>query len=106
MPSISHISTSDTDRNSRSKSGDEMISLKEYVDRMKEGQSDIYYMQGESVPQVSSPPFLENLRKRGLEVLYMADPVHEYALQQLKEFVGNKLKAMTHSICKGVARVS
>ena len=73
---------------------------------MKEGQNDIYYMQGESVPQVSSPPFLENLRKRGLEVLYMVDPVHEYAMQQLKELVSNKLKSMTHSICKGVARVS
>merc|ERR1719337_636879 len=45
-----------------SKSGDEMISLKEYVDRMKEGQSDIYYMTGESVAQVSSSPFIETVR--------------------------------------------
>merc|ERR1712138_81854 len=69
-----------------SKSGDETISLKEYVDRMKEGQNDIYYITGESVAQVSSSPFLENLRKKGLEVLYMVDPVDEYAVQQLKEF--------------------
>merc|ERR1711959_580275 len=48
-----------------SKSGDESISLKEYVDRMKEGQNDIYYITGESVAQVSSSPFLENLRKKG-----------------------------------------
>merc|ERR1719146_19688 len=61
-----------------SKSGDEMISLKEYVDRMKEGQNDIYYITGESVAQVSSSPFLENLRKKGLEVLYMVDPIDEY----------------------------
>merc|ERR1712167_258678 len=54
-----------------SKSGDEMISLKEYVDRMKEGQNDIYYITGESVARVSSSPFLESLRKKGLEVLYM-----------------------------------
>merc|ERR1711910_152039 len=78
-----------------SKSGDEMISLKEYVDRMKEGQNDIYYITGESIAAVSSSPFLENLRKKGLEVLYMVDPVDEYAVQQLKEFDGKKLKSTT-----------
>merc|ERR1712185_534660 len=78
-----------------SKSGDEQISLKEYVDRMKEGQNDIYYITGESVTCVSSSPFLESLRKKGLEVLYMVDPVDEYAVQQLKEFDGKKLKSVT-----------
>merc|ERR1712078_518369 len=78
-----------------SKSGDEQISLKEYVDRMKEGQNDIYYITGESIAQVSSSPFLECLRKKGLEVLYMVDPVDEYAVQQLKEFDGKKLKSTT-----------
>merc|ERR1712201_23905 len=78
-----------------SKSGDEQISLKEYVDRMKEGQNDIYYFTGESIAQVSSSPFLEQLRKKGLEVLYMTDPVDEYAVQQLKEFDGKKLKSTT-----------
>merc|ERR1739840_93336 len=78
-----------------SKSGDEQISLKEYVDRMKEGQNDIYYITGESIAAVSSSPFLETLRKKGLEVLYMVDPVDEYATQQLKEFDGKKLKSTT-----------
>merc|ERR1739844_135227 len=58
-----------------SKSGDEQISLKEYVDRMKEGQNDIFYITGESITAVSSSPFLESLRKKGLEVMYMVDPV-------------------------------
>jgi molecular chaperone HtpG len=78
-----------------SKSGDEQISLKEYVDRMKEGQNDIYYITGESIAQVSSSPFLETMRKKGLEVFYMVDPVDEYAVQQLKEFDGKKLKSTT-----------
>ena len=72
-----------------------MISLKEYVDRMKEGQSDIYYMTGESVAQVSSSPFIETLRKKGFEVLYMVDPIDEYCVQQLKEFDGKKLKSVS-----------
>merc|ERR1712187_780572 len=78
-----------------SKSGDEQISLKEHVDRMKEAQNDIYYITGESIQAVSSSPFLESLRKKGLEVLYMVDPVDEYAVQQLKEFDGKKLKSTT-----------
>ena len=77
-----------------SKSGDEQISLKEYVDRMKEGQSDIYYITGESIAAVSSSPFIEALRKKGLEVLYMVDPVDEYAVQQLKEFDGKKFTSV------------
>merc|ERR1712063_219376 len=78
-----------------SKSGDEQISFKEYVDRMKEGQNDIYYITGESIAAVSSSPFLESLRKKGIEVMYMVDPIDEYCVQQLKEFDGKKLKSTT-----------
>merc|ERR1712196_378402 len=78
-----------------SKSGDEAISLKEYCDRMKEGQNDIYYITGESIQGVSSSPFIETLRKKGLEVLYMVDPIDEYCVQQLKEYDGKKLKSVT-----------
>merc|ERR1712005_88663 len=78
-----------------SKSGDDLVSLKEYIDRMKEGQSDIYYITGESIASVQSSPFIETLRKKGLEVIYMVDPVDEYAVQQLKEYDGKKLKAVT-----------
>merc|ERR1712178_233401 len=70
-----------------SKSGDESIS-------MKEGQNDIYYITGESIQGVSSSPFIETLRKKGLEVLYMVDPIDEYCVQQLKEYDGKKLKSV------------
>lgn len=78
-----------------SKSGDESVSLQEYVDRMKSGQKDIFYITGESVAAVSSSPFIETLRKKGYEVLYLVDPIDEYAVQQLREFQGKKLKSVT-----------
>jgi molecular chaperone HtpG len=72
-----------------------MISFREYVDRMKENQKFIYYITGESLLAVSSSPFIEGLKQKGYEVLYMVDPIDEYAVQQLHEFDGKKLKSCT-----------
>jgi len=78
-----------------SKSGEDMISFKDYIQRMKEEQKSVFYITGESKASVAASPFMEGLKKRGLEVLYLVDPIDEYMVQQLKEYDGKKLVSIT-----------
>uniref|UniRef100_A0A2K5RTJ4 Heat shock protein 90 alpha family class B member 1 n=1 Tax=Cebus imitator TaxID=2715852 RepID=A0A2K5RTJ4_CEBIM len=77
-----------------SQSGDEMTSLSEYVSRM-ETQKSIYYITGESKEQVADSAFVEQVRKKGFEVVYMTEPIDKYCVQQLKEFDGKSLVSVT-----------
>merc|ERR1719189_736691 len=62
---------------------------------MKENQKDIYYITGENKEVVSQSAFVERLKKRGLEVIYMTEPIDEYVVQQMKEFDGKNLVSVT-----------
>lgn len=78
-----------------SASGDEYCSLGDYVGRMKPEQKHIYFISGESRDQVSNSAFVERVKKRGFEVIYMTEPIDEYVIQQLKEYQGKQLVSVT-----------
>lgn len=86
---------SDLLRYHTSSSGDEACSLKEYVARMRDNQKHIYYITGESKEQVANSSFVELVKKRGFEVIYMTEPIDEYVVQQMKEYDGKQLVSVT-----------
>lgn len=78
-----------------SKSDNILVSFDDYVGRMKEGQKGIYYITGESKKAIINSPFLEKLRKKDIEVIYMIDPLDEYIVQQMKDYSNHKLICIT-----------
>merc|ERR1711959_606400 len=78
-----------------SKSGDKLISLEEYVENMKDWQKEIYYISGSSLDEVQKSAFLEKCKAKDVEVLFLTDPIDEYCVQNLTEFDGKKLQAVT-----------
>merc|ERR1711871_198194 len=75
--------------------GEKWHSLEEYVARMKENQANIYYISGSSMEAVKDSPFMEKMRSKNLEVIFLVDLIDEYAIQNLTEFDGKKLQSIT-----------
>ena len=82
------------------KSNNKLISLKKYIENMKEDQPGIYYITGESVDIVKNSPFLEKLKQKDYEVLYLTDPIDEYVIQQLKKYNDKDLMSATKTNLK------
>lgn len=80
----------------RSTGGDDWTALADYVDRMKDKQSAIYYITGADAAAVAKSPQLEGFRSRGIEVLLLSDPVDEFWIQMAPDFDGKPFKSITH----------
>jgi len=93
--SVNRKKLSDFLRYHTSSTGEEVCSLKDYAGRMKENQKSIYYITGESKEAVANSAFVERVKKRGFEVIYMTEPIDEYVVQQLKEYDGKTLVSVT-----------
>jgi molecular chaperone HtpG len=82
-------------RYSSTKAMEEPTSLKDYVTRMKEGQTAIYYITGDDKKKLEMSPFIEEAKRRDLEVLFMVDPIDEYVMQQVKDYEDKKFVCLT-----------
>ena len=74
---------------------DGFVTLKEYVERMPEGQKHIYFATGKDIDTIQRMPQLEVFRDKNIEILYFVDKVDEFITQNLDEYDGKKLKSIT-----------
>ena len=79
----------------KSEDDDNTVSLDEYCSRMKEGQTKIYYIAGGDLASVMSSPFVEKLVKRDIEVLYLTEPIDEYAIGALRTYRDHSMASVT-----------
>ncbi len=75
--------------------GEKFTTLEQYVERMKDGQEDIYYISGENVQSIKNSPQIEGLKAKGLEVLFFTDTVDDFWLQNVHDYKGKKFKSIT-----------
>ncbi|MFL2815074.1 MAG: molecular chaperone HtpG [Candidatus Puniceispirillales bacterium] len=82
----------------KSSNSENYTSLNEYIARMKDEQTEIYYISGESIDQILTSPQIEGYKSRGLEVIYMVDPIDEFWLPSMSEYEGKSFKSITKGI--------
>ncbi len=75
--------------------GNDLVSLEDYVSRMKEGQEDIYFISGENLETLRNSPHTEGFRERGLEVIFMTDAIDDFWLQAVEDYQGRKFRSIT-----------
>ena len=78
-----------------SSSEKQLVTLSEYVSRMKPEQKNIYFASGESVEKIDKLPQTELLKDKGYEILYLTDDIDEFALQMLREFDEKEFKSVS-----------
>jgi len=78
-----------------SSAGEDLVSLDEYVERLKEGQDQIYYLSAPSVEAARNSPQLEAFRAKGVEVLFMTDTIDEFWLPMQGDYKQKKFKSIT-----------
>lgn len=76
---------------------EKMISLKQYVDNMKEGQEFIYYASNESKDAVQAMPQLDAIKKKGFDVLILTEQIDEFAIEMLQDYNGKKFKSISQA---------
>ena len=76
---------------------DKLTSLDEYISRVNEGQTNIYYITGDDVPTLRNNPQLEAFKEKGLEVLLLTDPIDEFWVQTLTNFKGYPIKHVSQA---------
>ena len=75
--------------------GEKLVTLAEYVERMPESQTKIYCASGKDTATISQMPQMEILRERGVEVLYLLDPVDEFAIEALQKYADKEFQSIT-----------
>ena len=79
----------------KSSESEKLISLDDYVSRMKDGQDKIYYVSGEDENKLSQSPHLEGFKSKGLDVLLLTDPIDEFWIPIMSEYGGKKFTSIT-----------
>ena len=81
-----------------------LVTLKEYTERMKDGQQHIYFASGESIAKIDKMPQTEVLKEKGFEILYLTENVDEFALRMMMNYDGKDFKSVSDGDLDSIRR--